>query len=647
MSITAGAAADLPDVLPAVKPRGRLRTLYRRYPTVVLGGALLAFIIFLAVAAPILWTVDPTALAPAKRTRPPSELYWFGTDMLGRDIYSRTLYGARVSLIVGFAVAFLSSVVGMLIGVCAGYIRIIDAVVMRVMDGLMSIPSILLAIALMALTRGSVQNVIIAITVAEIPRVTRLVRGVVLSLREQPYVEAAVASGTRTPWVILKHILPNTLAPIMVQATFICASAMITEAILSFIGAGTPPIIPSWGNIMAEGRALWQVKPFIVFFPALFLSLTVLAVNLLGDGLRDALDPVWPSASDGAARRPTIADPFRHPGRCGARRRGPVLPHRCRRDRRHRGESGCGKSVTSMSILRLVNTPPGKMAGQIMFNGRDLLKLPEAEMRKLRGNDISMIFQEPMTSLNPVLTVGRQIGEALELHQGMDRKAATARAVEMLELVGISAAPRRVKEYPHQLSGGMRQRVMIAMALACNPKLLIADEPTTALDVTIQAQILDLMRDLKTRLGSAIMLITHDLGVVAEMAERVIVMYAGRKVEEATVGEIFARPCTPTPAACWVLCPGWGRHWIPTRAAPSSRKFPAWCRPCGSASSAVRSPDAVRWSRITAAPLRRRSRRRRPATSSHAITRRPREDAADSAGIVQLRRSDRLPGEFL
>jgi peptide/nickel transport system ATP-binding protein len=209
------------------------------------------------------------------------------------------------------------------------------------------------------------------------------------------------------------------------------------------------------------------------------------------------------------------------------------------------GESGCGKSVTSMSILRLINTPPGKMSGQIMFNGRDLLQLPEAEMRKLRGNDISMIFQEPMTSLNPVLTVGRQIGEALELHQGLDTKAATARAVAMLELVGISAAARRVKEYPHQLSGGMRQRVMIAMALACNPKLLIADEPTTALDVTIQAQILDLMRDLKTRLGSAIMLITHDLGVVAEMAERVIVMYAGRKVEEAPVNEIFARPLHP------------------------------------------------------------------------------------------------------
>ncbi len=209
------------------------------------------------------------------------------------------------------------------------------------------------------------------------------------------------------------------------------------------------------------------------------------------------------------------------------------------------GESGCGKSVTSMSILRLVPTPPGKMAGRVMFEGRDLLALPDREMRSLRGNDISMIFQEPMTSLNPVLTVGRQIGETLRLHQGMTAAQATDRAIAMLELVGISAAARRVREFPHQLSGGMRQRVMIAMALACNPKLLIADEPTTALDVTIQAQILDLMRDLKTRLGSAIMLITHDLGVVAEMAERVVVMYAGRKVEEAPVRALFARPLHP------------------------------------------------------------------------------------------------------
>ncbi len=209
------------------------------------------------------------------------------------------------------------------------------------------------------------------------------------------------------------------------------------------------------------------------------------------------------------------------------------------------GESGCGKSVTSMSILRLIQQPPGKIHGRITFQNRDLLSLSEPEMRDIRGNAISMILQEPMTRLNPVLTVGRQIGETVRLHQGLNARDAEAKAVEMLTLVGIPAPSRRVREYPHQLSGGMRQRVMIAMALACNPRLLIADEPTTALDVTIQAQILDLMRDLKTRMGSAIMLITHDLGVVAEMAQRVVVMYAGRKVEEASVNDIFARPLHP------------------------------------------------------------------------------------------------------
>jgi peptide/nickel transport system ATP-binding protein len=209
------------------------------------------------------------------------------------------------------------------------------------------------------------------------------------------------------------------------------------------------------------------------------------------------------------------------------------------------GESGCGKSVTSMSILRLIPEPPGKIAGSIRFQGRDLLTLSEPEMRDIRGNEISMIFQEPMTSLNPVLNIGRQIGETLRLHQGLSARDAEAKAVEMLKLVGIPEPGRRVREYPHQLSGGMRQRVMIAIALACNPKLLIADEPTTALDVTIQAQILELMRGLKSTVGAAIVLITHDLGVVAEVAERVVVMYAGKKVEEAPVVELFNTPRHP------------------------------------------------------------------------------------------------------
>jgi peptide/nickel transport system permease protein len=284
-------APELPELLPAVNLGRGAAGFLRRHPTVAVGATLLLFMLLIAVFAPYLGTVDPTALAPARRTRPPSAEHWFGTDMLGRDLYSRVIYGARVSLLVGFSVAAFASVIGLAIGLVAGFVRWADAVLMRVMDGVMSIPPILLAVALMALTRGSVGNVILAITIAEIPRVARLVRSVVLSLREQPYVDAAVAAGTRTPMIMLRHILPNTLAPMTVQATYICASAMIIEAILSFIGAGTPPITPSWGNIMAEGRALWQVKPFIVFFPAVFLSLTVLSVNLLGDGWRDALDP--------------------------------------------------------------------------------------------------------------------------------------------------------------------------------------------------------------------------------------------------------------------------------------------------------------------------------------------------------------------
>jgi peptide/nickel transport system permease protein len=284
-------AQRLPDLLLPVKVRRGMFGFLRNNPTVAIGGLLLLGLVLIGIFAPYLGTVDPTALAPAKRTRPPSADFWFGTDALGRDIYSRVLYGTRVSLTVGISVAVLATLGGLAIGLISGFVRWTDTIIMRFMDGLMSIPPILLAVALMALTRGSVGNVIMAITVAEVPRVSRLVRGVVLSLREQAYVDAAVAAGTRTPMIILRHILPNTLAPMLVQATYVCASAMIVESILSFIGAGTPPTIPSWGNIMAEGRALWQVKPFIVFFPAAFLSVTVLAVNLLGDGLRDALDP--------------------------------------------------------------------------------------------------------------------------------------------------------------------------------------------------------------------------------------------------------------------------------------------------------------------------------------------------------------------
>ncbi len=269
------------------------------------------------------------------------------------------------------------------------------------------------------------------------------------------------------------------------------------------------------------------------------------------------------------------------------------------------GESGCGKSVTSLSILRLIASPPGRtVAGAIRFDGRDLLGLSERAMRKVRGNEISMIFQEPMTSLNPVLTVGRQIAEALVLHRGLDRAQANARAIEMLRLVNIPEAARRAEEYPHQMSGGMRQRVMIAMALACDPKLLIADEPTTALDVTIQAQILDLMRALKDKTGAAIMLITHDLGVVAEMAQRVVVMYAGRKVEEAAVNDLFARPRHPYTRGLMHSIPKLGAaKTVRGRLAEIPGMVPSLREPIAGCAFAARCAYAVERCRVEAPPL--------------------------------------------
>jgi peptide/nickel transport system permease protein len=289
--MAAVAIAPSADVTAAPTMLGWIGGTLRRHPTAIAGGVVLLVMVAIAILAPWLHTTDPLAVVPTRRLKPPSEQFWFGTDMLGRDVYSRVVYGSRVSLTVGLAVAVIATTVGLAIGLVTGFTRWVDGIVMRVMDGLMSIPPVLLAIALIALTKASLGNVVFAIALSEVPRVVRLVRSLVLTLREQPYVEAAIASGTRLPLILLRHILPNTTAPLLVQATYICASAMITEAILSFIGAGTPPDIPSWGNIMAESRSLIQIAGTLLLFPGLFLSVTVLSVNLLGDGMRDALDP--------------------------------------------------------------------------------------------------------------------------------------------------------------------------------------------------------------------------------------------------------------------------------------------------------------------------------------------------------------------
>ena len=285
------AAATAVTTAEAPTSRGRIFAFVRRHPTVAVGVALLLLIVVCSVTAPWLGTVDPISIDPSHRLRDLSAEHWFGTDRFGRDLYSRVMYGGRVSLIVGVSVAALSTVIGLAIGLVSGYLRAVDAVVMRAMDGMMAIPAIMLAIALIALSKASIMIVIAAVTLPEVPRVVRLVRSIVLTLREQPYIEAATAIGTSVPRILVRHLLPNALPPLIVQATYICASAVLIEAALSFLGAGTPPEIPSWGNIMSEGRTYFQLKPGMVLLPGFFLAVTVLSINLVGDGLRDMLDP--------------------------------------------------------------------------------------------------------------------------------------------------------------------------------------------------------------------------------------------------------------------------------------------------------------------------------------------------------------------
>jgi len=301
-------AEDERAVARLAAPQARPTHIGRRllhHRSVVIGGALVLLMVAIALLAPLLGTVDPKAIDPAYRNRVPgtehviaradgtrtTQTFWMGTDSLGRDVYSRVIYGARVSLIVGVTVALISTCVGLVIGLIAGYLRWVDMVIMRIMDGLMAIPGILLAIGLVAVWGAGLFTVILAIVVPEIPRVVRLVRSIVLTIREEPYVEAAISVGTPVPLILIRHVMPNTFAPMIVQATFVCASAILIEAILSFLGIGIPTDIPTWGNIMAEGRQLFRVYPHTILFPGVFVAVTVLAVNMLGDGLRDALDP--------------------------------------------------------------------------------------------------------------------------------------------------------------------------------------------------------------------------------------------------------------------------------------------------------------------------------------------------------------------
>ena len=561
----------------AIASDKRLRRL--AWPLAAVGAILL-----LALFSPLLAPYDPAAQNVAARLAAPSLAHPLGQDEFGRDVLSRLLVGARASLRVALVSAVIAGAIGVAIGLVGGYFGgIVELFTIRLTDIILSFPPILLALLVVTLLGPGVGTLTFVLSILYVPAFARVTYGEVLSARALDYVEAARAAGAGAARIMLRTILPNILGPILVQFSLVVAAAILIESGLSFLGLGVVPPEPSWGLMIRGARGTMQHNPWLLLWPCFALVVTILAINRLCDALRDVFDPRVGGAVDaGTIRRLFDATLGLPATRAAAAPRGQpaggvllsvrdLSTHFATPDgilravdgvsfdlRRGEtlavvGESGSGKSITGLSLLGLVPRPAGRIvAGEILLSGRDgrvrdLAKLDEAGLQGIRGNEIAMDFQEPMTSLNPVYRIGDQIAEAVVRHRAVPAAEARAMALAALETVGIPDAARRIDDYPHQLSGGMRQRAMIAMALACEPSLLVADEPTTALDVTIQAQILDLMRGLKRgeRGGMGILFVTHNFGVVAEMADRVLVMYAGRVVEEGDVRTIFRDPRHP------------------------------------------------------------------------------------------------------
>jgi peptide/nickel transport system permease protein len=535
------------------------------------GLALLTLIVLAALLAPVLPLHDPNLTEPANRLlRPGAAGHPLGTDHLGRDILSRLVWGTRVSLAVGLSATLIAATVGSLIGLVAGYAGgRIDGALMRAIDLVMAFPYILLALGIVAVLGPGLLNALYAIAVVNIPFFARTVRGVTLGLSRREFVDAARLSGASHAVILFREVAPN-VAPVIVVTMSTTVGWMILEtAGLSFLGLGAQPPQADLGSMLGDGRRVLFNAPHVALVPGLAIFLLVMSINLFGDGVRDVLDPRLKS---GALTRPVArtaierggagTQPEATPGavldvagletefRLGARTLPAVGAVDLRLDKAEClglvGESGSGKSVTAMSIMGLVPTPPGRIAGgSVRFKGEDLLAASDRRIRQLRGGAVSHVFQDPLASLHPLFTVGDQITEAIQAHQPINYRTARARAEELLALVRIPNPAQRMNAYPHELSGGMRQRVSIAMALANDAELLIADEPTTALDVTVQAQILALMNRLRHEKQASILFITHDFGVVSAICDRVAVMYAGRIVETGTTAQVLENPAHP------------------------------------------------------------------------------------------------------
>ncbi|MET8717096.1 MULTISPECIES: dipeptide/oligopeptide/nickel ABC transporter permease/ATP-binding protein [Streptomyces] len=538
----------------------------------------LILVVLGAVLAPLL-TQDP--LTTGTPVQAPSADHWFGTDRAGRDVFARVVHGSRYSLVIGLGATALALVAGSVLGALAATSRKLgDESVMRTLDIVMSFPPIALAAVLVAVFGTSIPVIIFTIAFVYSPSLARVVRANVLAQYGEDYVAAEKVIGARRGYIVLRHVAVNCMAPVMVFATVMVAEAIIFEASLSFIGAGVQDPDPSWGSVLAYGRQILLAGGWwATFFPGLALLITVLALNILSEGLTDASaaprrartsptsatttapDPVEAASTvdvDAAlaklalhieATEPTItpvredADELlvvrdlaiRFPDRYGDI---PVV------DRLNFtvhegetlglvGESGCGKSITSLAVMGLL-ARNAEVSGEILYRGRDLLKLPPKERRALMGPEIAMVYQDALSSLNPSVLVGTQLEQ-------LTSRGGTKTPAELLELVGL-APERTLRSYPHELSGGQRQRVLIAMALSRSPRLLIADEPTTALDVTVQAQVVELLVELRDELGFAMVLVSHDLALVGDLSHRVAVMYAGRLAEIGATRSILTDP---------------------------------------------------------------------------------------------------------
>ena len=583
-----------PAIAEPAPARNSLRVIKRlfRQPLSVAAISWILLVLLSAIFAPLLAPYDPLDNNFADILQGPSAEHWLGTDENGRDVLSRMLFGARIALLVGFgavAIAMLIGVpLGMLLGFRAGWW---DRLGTRFIDILDALPGIVVAFAIIAVLGRGLTSIMLAIGIIFAMNFSRMARAITLAERSKLYVDAAAVSGLRESAIVFRQVLPNLAGPLIVQAAILTGTAIILESALSFLGIGLESAVPSWGGLLGVAAGQQAVQPFLAFPPGVAIILTVLSFNLLGDGINEALTgrrrtrrvskkvAAERTAERAAARELAAAgQAAREEARLATPDAAPadsdfVLEARSVTVELEEpdgdiplirdvslsirpgevlgllGESGSGKSMFTRAVLGLL--PPGThlATGQVILDGQDIAHASAKDLTSVRGRKVAAVFQDPMAALSPVHTVGQQVMEPLRAHFGMSKKDARIRAAQLLDRVGVRNAAGRLDDYPHQFSGGMAQRVAIAIALAAEPKLLIADEATSALDVTTQSQVLDLLLDLKDEFNMAILLITHDLGVIAEACDQAAVMYAGEIVEFAEVSELFHHPRHPYTAA--------------------------------------------------------------------------------------------------